>query len=300
MDTIVRNSAARLSVLFADGDTPTDADGPVTVAVLDGTGASLGAGVAVRGATPGLYTFLMPPQAALGTLSLVWRGSLEGLPLQVTTRVEVVGNLLLTLAECRSIDKTLADTDKYPAAFILEKRAEVQAEFERILNFSLVPRAGYAELDGVNRSWLTLPDVFVSAVTGVSLVTGTDTWQGDAPANIQTQVWTGAQLTDITVKPTGRIERRDGTVFPTGSGNVRVSYEHGLADVPDDLKRAARKRLLSLALQQNTAIPERATSWVAAEGGNFTLATPGRNGSFTGIPEVDAVLARYVIPRGIA
>jgi hypothetical protein len=32
---------------------------------------------------------------------------------------------------------------------------------------------------------------------------------------------------------------------------------------------------------------------VAAEGGNFTLATAGRNGWETGIPEVDAVLKRY-------
>jgi hypothetical protein len=51
--------------------------------------------------------------------------------------------------------------------------------------------------------------------------------------------------------------------------------------------------LRSLLTAQRSGIPDRATAFVAAEGGNFTLATPGRNGYETGIPEVDATLKRW-------
>lgn len=72
-----------------------------------------------------------------------------------------------------------------------------------------------------------------------------------------------------------------------------VAFEYGFPSVPEDVKRAGLLRLRSLLTAERSGIPDRATAFVSAEGGNFTLATPGRNGYETGIPEVDATLGRY-------
>jgi hypothetical protein len=79
----------------------------------------------------------------------------------------------------------------------------------------------------------------------------------------------------------------------TEGARYSLAVEYGLPAGLEDVKRAGLIRLRSLLTAENSGIPDRAVSFVAAEGGNFTLATAGRNGYETGIPEVDATLSRY-------
>jgi hypothetical protein len=96
-------------------------------------------------------------------------------------------------------------------------------------------------------------------------------------------------LTDIGV---GFLDLADGT--------LTIEYEYGLPLVLDDVKRAALLRARTVLADRDSGIPDRATSF-NVDGQQFSLATAGRAGYETGVPEVDAILARYRMrPPGVA
>ncbi|WP_043466523.1 hypothetical protein [Kitasatospora sp. MBT66] len=78
---------------------------------------------------------------------------------------------------------------------------------------------------------------------------------------------------------------------PDGS----VTIEYGLYPAPPDVRRAALIRIRDVLLSDNSAIPDRAVSFQVSEMGTYQLATAGRAGFETGIPDVDATLARYTL-----
>ncbi|MFE4355109.1 hypothetical protein [Kitasatospora sp. NPDC056800] len=78
---------------------------------------------------------------------------------------------------------------------------------------------------------------------------------------------------------------------PDGS----VTIEYGLYPPPPDVRRAALLRIRDVLLSDNSAIPDRAVSFQVSEMGTYQLATAGRAGYETGVPEVDATLARYTM-----
>lgn len=85
----------------------------------------------------------------------------------------------------------------------------------------------------------------------------------------------------------------DGSTWTQNRQGLVIEYVAGFTQVPRDIARAGLIRLRSILAAERSAIPDRAVSFVAAEGGTYTLATPGRSGSQTGIPDVDGVLKRY-------
>jgi hypothetical protein len=79
-----------------------------------------------------------------------------------------------------------------------------------------------------------------------------------------------------------------------------IWYVYGLSVVPADLKRAALARIRYRLNLERSGIPDRALTMTVADGGTFEMAPPARQQanqaghmSGTGMPEVDAVLARY-------
>ncbi|MGR6999940.1 hypothetical protein ACU686_20660 [Yinghuangia aomiensis] len=70
---------------------------------------------------------------------------------------------------------------------------------------------------------------------------------------------------------------------------MTVDYTYGFPELPADARRAALLRIRDVLLSRDNAIPDRATSFQITDGGSYTLATAGRAGYETGLPEVDAV-----------
>ncbi|MEU9059015.1 hypothetical protein AB0D13_09100 [Streptomyces sp. NPDC048430] len=185
---------------------------------------------------------------------------------------EVVGGFLFTLPEARGSDVDLADKDRFPTAELRHYREVVEDEFETITARSFVPRTTRVEVEADGSSGLYL---------GYFDVTGLEAVDGPSGAE---------DVAGWAVDRMGFV--RAPYDLPEGA-RYTVTFVYGFGQVPEDVKRAGLLRLRSVLTAERSGIPDRATAFVAAEGGNFTLATAGRNGYETGIPEVDATLGRY-------
>jgi hypothetical protein len=80
-----------------------------------------------------------------------------------------------------------------------------------------------------------------------------------------------------------------GYTWTAGTGNITVGYEYGLDEPPARLRmdaiRLARQWLV------NGPIDDRALGAASPDGNfSFGLATPGRNGSIFGLPDLDAAI----------
>jgi hypothetical protein len=209
------------------------------------------------------------PALPQGVYTVSW---VAGTTATDVTRFEVVGGFLFTIPEARGSDVDLADKDRFPTAEVRHYREVVEDEFEVITGRSFVPRVTRVEVeaDGTRSLYLGYLDVAtVTAIDGPSGAVDVSGWGVDALGFLRAPY-----------------ELPDGDRYT-------VTFTYGFVQVPEDVRRAGLLRLRSFLTAERSGIPDRATSFVAAEGGNFTLATAGRNGSETGLPEVDATLKRY-------
>lgn len=273
MEHILKNTSTTLEITFSAGD----ADGAVTVTITRADGTALVTGAATTNeVAAGRYTYVLAPQTELDSLTVVWSGT-WGSPQSITTFAEIVGGQLFSLAELRAFgDKQLASTTTYPDADLRAARARITDLFEDVCQVSFIPRYRRDVLDGKwngTALWLTRKRVarLISVtIDGVAL---------SAP-----------DLALVKVYPTGRMERQAGwlTAAPYWQ-DVVVAYEHGWLSPPADISRAAMT--LARIELASTDVTDRALS-IQNEFGNIRLATPGRNFP-TGVPSVDATLARY-------
>lgn len=271
-------------------ETAVDA-GAVSVTVTNAAGTTVASGNASTVST-GVYTFPLPAQTALGTLTVTWAGA----SLSQTTQSDVIGSPLFNLPDLRAADRAFADTAKFPTGALSAARDAVTDEFARICGRSFVPKGDVYTTTLDDTGFVLLPHADVTKLISVTVdgvaqdvttlqldpigtVSGLPTLQ----AQTLQQLWSGSI----------------GSGAP-GPGVVVVTYEYGFSYVPNDLYRAAVQRARFILASIASGIPDRATSFVATEGGSFTLATPGSGVWQTGIPDVDAVLARYTIaPKGV-
>lgn len=276
---VLRGSPARLTVVFDDDETPTD-DGAVAVTVTNPAGGTVSTGSATSDAA-GTYTYALPAQADLAHLLVTWVGQTRTLE----SRVEIVGGFYFSLSDARASDDALSDTSKYSTADLREARTVVEDEFDQILGVSYVPRVGRAYIvTDAPRAFNGFPPIvqLFPAVRTILSVT------------VDGVAWTTDQMAALYVDEYGFVEGLSGQ-------KIVIEYEHGFDAPPLDLRRVALIRLRYNLTYSNSGIPDRATSFQPAEGGTYTLATAGRAGYSTGIPEVDAVLDRRSYKRpGIA
>ncbi|MFD3464800.1 hypothetical protein ACFWWM_00230 [Streptomyces sp. NPDC058682] len=238
----------------------------VSVTVRDAMGDTVYTGAATSSGDE--WTTSLPAQAE-GVYTVDW---VAGTTATDRDTFEVVGGFLFSLPEARGSDMDLADPARFPTAELKHYREVVEAEFERITGRSFVPRTVRVEVEADDTPSLFLGYFDVSALVAV---------EGPSGA-VDTAGWS--------VDSAGFVR----APYPLPDGDrYTVTFTYGLAQVPEDAKRAGLLRLRSVLTAERSGIPDRATAFVAAEGGNFTLATPGRNGYETGIPEVDATLGRY-------
>jgi hypothetical protein len=269
-ELILKNTRATLEMVFSAGN----ADAAVTVTVTGADGASIQSGSA-SALGGGDYTFGLNPLSELNSLTVAWSGTWSGVAQSITAYADVVGANLFSLADLRAFgDKQLANITTYPDETLRESREQITDDFEDICQCSFIPRYGRDVLDGTGncRIWLThkrVRRIISASVDGVAL----------------------SDLTILKPYPTGRLERTTGT---WGSGvlnsqNVVVAYEYGWPSPPAGISRAA-KTLARYELVSSD-ISDRMVSF-SNDLGEVRLSVPG-NKYPTGIPIVDATLARY-------
>ncbi len=271
---ILKNTVATLEVTFSVGN----ADGAVTVTILRADGSTLVAGGATtQTGGAGRYVYSLAAQSELDSLTATWTGTFGGAAQSVQTFAEVVGGYLFPLADLRAFgDKVLANATTYPDADLRAARERITDMFQDICGVSFIPRYEREVIDGTGSTRLWLKRKRVSRIIAAS-ANGT--------------AITGADLTALKPYPTGRVERPVVWPWPSLSSlqNVTVAYEHGWPSPPADIARVgmvmARYDLVS------SDISDRMISF-DNDLGSVRLSVPGRNFP-TGIPIVDATLARY-------
>jgi hypothetical protein len=238
----------------------------VSVTVRDALGATVYTGDATSSGNEWTVTV---PQLTEGVYTASWQAGATATDVDL---FELVGGFLFTIPEARGSDVDLADTERFPTGSVKHYREVVEDEFERITGRSFVPRVARVEVEADDSPSLFLGYFDATTVKAI-----------DGPSGaVDVAGWTVDRLGFLR-SPYGLID----------GDRYTVTFQYGFAQVPEDVKRAGLLRLRSLLTAERSGIPDRATAFVAHEGGNFTLATPGRAGYETGIPDVDATLKRY-------
>jgi hypothetical protein len=266
---ILKGTNALLEQVFSAGD----ATGNVTVTVIRADGTTLSTGTATHG-TVGQYTYVVAPQTELDYLTVTWSGTWGGVVNTITSYAEIVGGVLFPLSDLRSFgDQALSNATTYPDENLREARERITDMFQDVCSCSFIPRYQRDTLDGTGncRLWLTRkrPTRIINATVDAVVI---------------------SDLTILKPYPTGRLERTTG-IWSTGipRQNVIVSYEYGWPSPPADISRAAM--ILARYELVSSDISDRMVSF-SNDLGEVRLSVPG-NKYPTGIPIVDATLARY-------
>jgi len=270
---IVRASPAVIEFQGVDQYGEPADPGVVTVGVVNSKGdvvvspgtASVGSGV-----SPRTYTFTVAQTANLDRLTATW--TVTGTVVGVTSH-EVVGGVYVSVADVRRLEPSLSEVPDYSSTTLVDARSQVEQMFEDVCGRAFVPRFRVDVLSGDGTRSLELHRPDVRAVRWVRVA--------------------GVEVTGESFVVDGRRVVRDGSVWPSGSLNIEVGYEYGLDRPPADLAHAAVQAIRAQVNTFRSGIPDRATSYQPAEGGNVILATPGIGPWVTAIPSVDEAIRRY-------
>lgn len=258
--------------------------GDVTVTVLDAAGTTVATGIAANDGGNGTGAHAYIPGTSitntLGTYTIRFSYVLTGVTYRTEVPYTVYGQHLFEIADLRAYAPELASAGDYPAGEIRSARDAATDRLERAAQVAFSTRATTVTLDGTGTHHLLLPHTAVTAITGVE-IDGEDV----------------ADLTNLSVYPDGRLIWTDGTIWTAGSENIVIDLEHGYDTVPEPVKRAAM--LLALEYLVPSALPPRAMSQ-STDLGEFriSIANPDA-GRYTGIPEVDAVVAEFGMRRPV-
>lgn len=281
-----RPATLRIEVRNYDGvlSAPT---GSVAVVVKDIDDTTIGSGNASSTATTGVYEYALPAGVTnnLGVYEATVTYTLSGSSTTRVYQVETVGDVLFEVHELRDKERALESTTNYPAEKIRQARDEATADLERSAEVAFSTRSTRQILSGDGTARLLLPHLEVTQIIGVTIYdedTGVDT----------ADELTGTELADVEVdRESGLLTRTDGSVFPLGSNNVIVDYEHGYERPPAPVRQAA----MTLALEYlvPSGLPARATAQ-ATDLGDFRISVANEDlNRPTGIPSVDAVIAKF-------
>jgi hypothetical protein len=273
-----RLSPVQPTAEFTQGGTLTDLDGACTVTLTRPDGTAGPASGAVTRVSTGLYRFVLAGQPEVTVFDVAWSGTIGGQPVTKRTQVEVVGDLLFTLAAAKAWDGGAIPNAGVSDNQILAKRISLLDDLEQATRcgVAFVPRFTRETHNSVGAPLL----VWSQRATRLLSVT----------VNGQAQ-----DLAGYTLDPHGILRPTSGyaaaTPIRAGIGNVVVEYVRGHEQVPGPVSEAALRIARALLVPSN--IGDRATS-ITNDAGTILLATAGR-GSYQpyGIPLADSVLAAY-------
>lgn len=280
---VLRTAKATLTRTFYLDEVATGASGSVSVTVSREDGTIVQGPVTCSGPDADLgYSFTFDdPRGVLDRLELTWAATVGGDAIVLDQDViEVVGGFYAGLGEIRDFDPVFKNTDRYPTQDLIDRRVEVEDEFERICEQAFVPRFERETLSGpydgtrpLRLRWPRLRAVRAVTVGGVA--------------------WTPDRVAAFGSDRLGLLRYDGGWAY--GVGNIVVEYEHGLDRPPSDIRRVFPLRMKSLLLSSKSPLPDRAERIATTETGVVILSVAGKEQ--TGIPEVDAALERHPSPR---
>lgn len=266
---ILKSTPATIEFRTYFGDTLANLAASPTLEVVDDQGTTVTSG-ALTNTTTGVYRSTIDAPATVTTLTATLEGeTTSGDPVIFTQYYEVVGNLLFALGELRAYKSTLTSDDSK----LVEARNITAAVFETHCNVSFISRPGYETTKGNGRTVLPLAKRKVTAVRAATLA--------------------GVAVNPDSVHDHGAVELVNGWTMPTdGTNNVAIWYAHGYEQTPADIKRAAMEYAAYLLLSDVSTVDQRATGFTN-ELGLVVRYSPHMP---TGLPMVDATLARYRMP----
>jgi hypothetical protein len=283
---ILAGTRADLEVTVYRDGTATAPTGTGAVSVVDALGTAVSSGTWTNVGSGVLrYTLSATETANVNELTITWAGIVfeAEAAISVTTRAEVVGDVLFTEADARAYDDAaLTSAVTFPDALILAARDRIAQHFTEVLGFNLGRRYGLEVEDGDGSTELWLPKAYhLQELRSVETrASGGQTWTA----------FSASQLADVLVYPNGRLVRESLGTWPAGRRNIRAAYEAG-NPIPAPLKRAALIVLRDQLVGSN--IPNRALRQTD-EIGTFDLVVAGGTfGKWFGIPAVDSVLSQY-------
>ena len=275
---ILRDTVETLSTTFYSGETATDADGSVTIGIVDEAGTTVVASAtATTSAGSGVYTYSLAAQSNLKKLTATWSGT-WGSAMTFDTHHEVVGGWYATPAEVRAMDSILGEATTFPLADLIDAIDYATAIIDDYTGVSWTQRYHREVLNGTNSDTIRVSKMFPATLLSAS-INGT--------------ALTASQITDTALFDDGTMQRKSDVWTYTNPGNlVVIEYEAGAGTVaPNDLRWAARTLARYHLLEQVSRIPDRAIS-VQSEFGQIQLAQPGMNRP-TPLPDVNVVLNRH-------
>lgn len=283
-ERIQRQTPSTLTFKFYVGGVLTDPDSNVaTVTITRADGTALVTNASLTRVSAGVYRYSLAPQTNLNRLLANATGVFSGQSAVVPLEVEIVGGFYWTVAELRAWDASLVDTVKYPDDRVLAVRNQVETEFEDHCRRAFVLRYEREILtgDGTFDLWLRRAEprnVIKLVVDGVDITS------------------TVSLIADDEAKKL--LHRRDDVWSQISFDNIVIEYEWGRQTPPPRIIEASMKRARGKLVASKARIDERATMMQIPDFGSFNLATAGKGGSITGIPEVDIVLEDYELACG--
>lgn len=269
-ELILKNTQGTLEMIFSAGDV-TSGNVAVTVTGADGSTVSSGNAAHQGSGGSGDYTYTLPPQSELNSLTVTWSGT-WGVAQSLQSFAEIVGQNLFTLADLRAFgDRGVSNTTTYPDTMLRDARNRITDFFEQICGTSFIPRYQREVLDGSGLNYIFLSKKRPRRIISCT-VDGT-----------------AIDLTKVSAYSSGRLDWGWNGYWNPGWQNVVVAYEYGYPNVPPPISRAALV-LARYDLVSND-LSDRMVSF-DNDLGSVRLSVPGMNYP-TGIPVVDATLAQY-------
>jgi hypothetical protein len=280
---ILIRTGVKATVTFYSGGVATDSGTQVKVDVVrpDGTFLAQQANASDE-AGAGVYGYQLAPQAECTLLRLDWTGTIGGVPLTLTTWVEVLGGLLFTIPALRALRVAngtpfAADaTPLFSDQQLHDARAAVLDEFEQILGFSPVPRFVREHHNGDGRGSL-----FVNKHKPTTLLSVTV--DGAAKA-----------VGDFDLEDTGKLSWYGGWFPGTRPRNVTVEYVAGWDRLHG---KAAHAAMVMAAADLDPSAFSGVVSVSTPDGASYTYepAETGRGGyqRHTGVRILDRWLNRW-------
>lgn len=287
-ERIIINRSATLSHVFYVNGVAADPTGTPTVQILRSDGTTVTTGTVTDDPAAGTWTVTIPATAntLLDTLEVTWTATVSGETQEYVDYVDVAGGYLFSIAQARALPP-LSNTTTYTTARIAEARVLAEQTIEDACGRAFVPRYTRETLHGTGTQTLMLSMPDIRAVRSVAITTGTSA-----------SGYTADELALLAVNPSGLLHN-NGAAWTAGVGNITVGYEHGLGTPPARVSQAAL--LLARSWLVKGPVDDRALGQATAGGDfSFGLATPGRGGSYVGIPEVDATIDAYSLRVGVA
>ena len=275
---ILRDSAQKLSCTFYSGETAIDADGSVTIGIVDSAGTTVVAsGTATTSGGTGIYEYSLAGQSNLKELTATWTGT-WGSAMEFKTTSQVVGGFYTTPAEIRGLDSISGETGTFPAADVVDAIIYAEQIIDDYVGATFVQRYQMDTMNGTDDQVIKGTKMFPTTLLAASI---------DGTALSATEISNTALFQD------GTMRRKDSVWAYTEAGNnVVLEYEYGSSTYgPNDIRWWARTLARYHLLEQVSNLPTNAIS-IQSELGQIQLSQPSMSRP-TPLPDVNVILNRH-------